>query len=73
MIYPLFFSDIFTSDDAVFHGLSFGRIKSLVDLPFYVSRIEILEKMKPFLVGKYSTGSFSFTYRCLWKLEKHMG
>jgi hypothetical protein len=50
--YWWFFSDVFTWEDALFHGLPFRIIKFVGDLQFYVSQIEIFEKMKSFLVRK---------------------
>ena len=41
---PSFFLDIFTWEDAVFHGLSPGKIKLMAILHFSVKKFKLLEK-----------------------------
>ncbi len=44
MSYPSLLLDIFTLEDAVFHGLSFDRIKFMGNLHFWTKKVKILEK-----------------------------
>jgi hypothetical protein len=62
---PWFFFDVYTPEDAVFHGLSSGVIRVLGGPHFFIQNVEILEKTTNVFIERLSSSTL-FSHRFIY-------